>query len=64
MRVAAVLADWLAGVRAAGELGVGAAGQADDHVLNEFFRVQRLSGSKGRARGFALAALHAGIETK
>lgn len=62
VRVAAMLADRLARVRAASELGVGATGQADDHVLNQFFRVQRLASGIGRAHGFTFTALHAGIE--
>ena len=64
VRIAAMLADWFARIRAAGELSVSAAGEADDHVLNQFFRVQRLAGGEGRARCFALAALHAGVETE
>ena len=52
-----MLADWFAWIRAASELGIGAASEADDHVLNQFFRVQRLAGSERRARGFTLAAL-------
>ena len=64
VRMAAVLADRLARIGAAGERGVGATGQADDHVLDELFRVQRLAGGKRRAHGFALAALHAGVEAE
>ncbi|CAI8943778.1 hypothetical protein EMIT053CA3_70034 [Pseudomonas donghuensis] len=64
MRVAAMLADRLARVRAAGKLGIGAAGQANDHVLDEFFRVQRLACGKRRAHGLALAALYAGVKAE
>ncbi|MNN00353.1 hypothetical protein D3C81_1129400 [compost metagenome] len=64
VRVATMLADRFARVRAASELGIGAAGQADDHVLDKFFRVQRLACGKRRAHRFTFAALHAGIETE
>ncbi|MNT65156.1 hypothetical protein D3C72_2031160 [compost metagenome] len=59
-----MFADGFAWVRAAGKLGISAASQANDHVLDEFFRVQRLSGSKGWARCFTLAALHTGVKTE
>ncbi|MCY1174521.1 hypothetical protein D9M73_147270 [compost metagenome] len=64
-----MFADWFATavkgwVRAAGELRIGATGQADDHVLDQLLRVQWLAGGKCRARSFALTALHAGIETE
>ena len=64
VRSAAVLAERDARVGAAGELGVGATGQADDHVLDQLLRVQRLAGGEGRADCLALAALHAGVEAE
>ena len=39
-----------------------ASGQADDHVLDQLLRVQRLAGGERRAHRLALAALHAGVE--
>ena len=62
VRAAAVLAQRFAWIGAAGELRVVAAGQADDHVLDQLLRVQRLAGGERRAHRLALAALHAGVE--
>ncbi|MNP38246.1 hypothetical protein D3C76_1317470 [compost metagenome] len=64
MRIASVLANRFARIRAAGELGISATGQADNHVLDQFFRVQRLAGGERRARGLAFTALHAGVEAE
>ena len=64
VRAAAVLAQWLARVGRTSEFGVIATGQANDHVLDQLLRVQRLAGGEGRAHGFALAALHAGVEAE
>ncbi|MCY1420066.1 hypothetical protein D9M71_356770 [compost metagenome] len=62
--VAAVFTNRLSRVRAAGELRIGATGQANDHVLNQLLRIQRLASSECRARSFAFTALHTGIETE
>ena len=62
MRSAPVLTEGLAGVRAACKVSIGAPRHAHHHVLNQLLRVQRLACRKGRARGFALAALHTGVK--
>ena len=43
-------------------MSIGAPRHAHHHVLNQLFRVQRLACGKGRTRGLAFAALHAGVK--
>jgi len=62
VRIAAVFTYRFARIRAAREVRIGAARQTDHHVLNQLLGVERLPGGKRRARGFALAALHAGVK--
>ena len=61
---ARVLADRNAGRRAARVLRVRTADHADDEILNQLLRIERLTRRERGARGFALAALHAGIEAQ
>ena len=61
-RRAAVGAGALARMRRAGVGSVALAGQAADHVLDQFFRIERLAGGQCRAGRLAFAALDAGVE--
>ena len=62
MRVAAMLTNRFAGIGTASKVSIGAAREADHHVLNQFLWIERLAGGESRAGGFAFAALHAGVK--